>query len=153
VNSGAVVPKEIASESIAPTRWGLARPGPVSGTLAVAVGLFIAAAVALVVNFSRQRESFGWVEHTNEALRNISALEKGVLEAESGGRGYLLTGESSYFDSYNRAQADIPKLVEALRQAVSDNPRQAQRLDELSPSIEARLAEFKQRSLSLALRV
>ena len=71
-------------------------------------------------------------------------LNDGILEAESGERGYLLTGESSYLDSYNRSQADIPKLLEALRQAVSDNPSQVQRLDELRPSIEARLAEFKQ---------
>jgi two-component system, LuxR family, sensor kinase FixL len=112
--------------------------------LATAVGLFIAAAIALAINFSRQSENFGWVEHTNEVLRNISALENGVLEAESGERGYLLTGESSYFDSYNRAQAEVPKLLEQVRQAVADNPRQAQRLDELRPSVEARLAEFKQ---------
>ena len=71
-------------------------------------------------------------------------LKDGILEAESGERGYLLTGESGYLDSYNRSQADIPKLLEALRQAVSDNPSQVQRLDELRPSIEARLAEFKQ---------
>ena len=32
----------------------------------------------------------------------------------------------------------------AVRQAVSDNPNQVQRLDELRPSIDARLAEFKQ---------
>ena len=75
-------------------RSGLVRPGPVSGTLAIAVGLFVAAAVALAVNFSRQSESFGWVEHTNEVLRNISVLKKGVLETEAGERGYLLTGES-----------------------------------------------------------
>jgi two-component system, LuxR family, sensor kinase FixL len=56
----------------------------------------------------------------------------------------LLTGESSYLDSYNRAQGDFPKLLEALRQAVSDNPGQLQRLDELRPRIESRLAEFKQ---------
>ena len=123
---------------------GLVRPGPVSGALAVAVGLFVAAAIALAINLSRQRESFRWVEHTNGVLRNISALEKVVLEAESGERGYLLTGERAYLDSYNRSQADISKLLEAVRQAVFDNPSQVQRLDELHTSIEARLAEFKQ---------
>ena len=35
-------------------------------------------------------------------------------------------------------------MLEAVRQPISDNPRQAQRLDELRPSIEARMAEFKQ---------
>ena len=137
-------PRESASGTIWPTRWKLVLPGPVSVTLAIAVGMFVVAAVALSVNLTRQRDSFGWVEHTNGVLRTVSALERRILEAELGERGYLLTGESSYLDSYNRSQGDIPKLLETLRQAVSDNPSQVQRLDELRPRIEARLAEFKQ---------
>jgi two-component system, LuxR family, sensor kinase FixL len=108
------------------------------------LGLFLVAAVALGVNLARQRDSYGWVQRTNEVLRNISAVEKAILEAESGERGYLLTGESSYLNSYNRSQAAIPRLLEALRQAVFDNPSQSQRLDVLRPTVEARLAEFKQ---------
>ena len=100
--------------------------------------------MALGVNLVRQRDSYDWVQHTNEVLRNISAVEKAILEAESGERGYLLTGESSYLNSYNRSQADIPRLLEALRQTVFDNPSQSHRLDELRPTVEARLAEFKQ---------
>jgi two-component system sensor kinase FixL len=115
-----------------------------AGTFAIALGLFVVAAVALGVNLARQRNSYGWVQHTNEVLRNISAVERAILEAESGERGYLLTGESSYLNSYSLSQAEIPRLLEALGQAVSDNPDQIDRLDELRPSIEARLAEFKQ---------
>jgi PAS domain S-box-containing protein len=137
-------PLETVSATVSPARWKVLLPGPVSGPLAIGVAMFIAAAIALTVNLNWQKESFGWVEHTNEVLRNISALKEGILEAESGERGYLLTGDSAYFDSYNRSQATIPKLLEAVRQAVSDNPAQAQRLNELRPNIEARLAEFKQ---------
>jgi len=137
-------PREVASARISSARWKLLLPGPVSGALAIAVALFVVAAIALAVNLSWQRESFVWVEHTNAVLRDTSALEKAILEAESGERGYLLTGESTYLDSYNRAQAEIPKLLAALRGAVSDNPSQVQRLDELRPSIDARLDEFKQ---------
>jgi two-component system, LuxR family, sensor kinase FixL len=139
-----MTPRESASGTIGPTRWKAALPGPVSGTLAIALGMFVVAAVALTVNLTRQRDSFGWVEHTNEVLRDISAVETRILEAESGERGFLLTGESSYFDSYTRSQADIPKLLEALRHALSDNPTQILRLEELRSSIDARLAEFKQ---------
>ena len=106
--------------------------------------MFIAAAIALAVNLNRQRESFEWVDHTNDVLRYTSALEKEVLEAESAERGYLLTGESTYLDAYKRAEAEIPKLLGALRNAVFDNPNQVQRLDELRPSIDARLAELRQ---------
>jgi two-component system sensor kinase FixL len=137
-------PRERASGTIWPTRRKVILPGAVSGTFAIALGLFVFAAVALGVNLVRQRDSYDWVQHTNEVLRNISAVEKAILEAESGERGYLLTGESSYLNSYNRSQADIPRLLEALRQTVFDNPSQIHRLDELRPSVEARLAEFKQ---------
>ena len=120
-----MTPRESASGTIWPRRWKLILPGPVFGTLAIALGMFGVAAVALTVNLlTRQRDSFGWVEHTNEVLRNISSVETRILEAESGERGFLLTGESTYFDSYTRSQADIPKLLEALRQTLSDNPSQ-----------------------------
>jgi CHASE3 domain sensor protein len=56
---------------------------------------------------STQRDSCGWVQHTNEVLRNISAVERAILEAESGERGYLLTGESSYLNRYSRSQAEF----------------------------------------------
>ena len=144
VGVGGAMPRERASGSIWPARWKVILPGPVSGTFAIALGMFVVTAIALSVNLARQRESLGWVQHTDQVLRNAAAIETRILQAESGERGYLLTGESSYFDSYNHSRAEIPELLATLRQAVSDNPSQIQRLEELRPSVEARLAEFKQ---------
>ena len=96
----------------------------VAGLLAAAIGLFIVAAVALAFNLTRLKSSFSFVEHTNEVLRNISSSERALLEAESGERGYLLTGESVYLESYNRSRDLLPKILEALRQLISDNPVQ-----------------------------
>ena len=133
----------ITRSKIWPLAWK-SMPGRVSGFVAIAMGLFVGAAVALNLNLSRLKDSFAWVEHTNEVLRNISASERALLEAESGERGYLLTGERSYLDSYNRSQVQIPKLLDLLRQLVSDNPNQTERLDGLRQSINARLEEFRQ---------
>jgi two-component system sensor kinase FixL len=137
-------PRETAIGTLRSTGWKFALLGRASATLAIALGLFAIAAIALAVNLTLQRDSFGWVEHTNEVLRTVSALERRILEAESGERGYLLTGESNYLDSYNRSQGDVPKLLEELRQLISDNPNRVQLLDEFRPIVEARLAEFKQ---------
>jgi two-component system, LuxR family, sensor kinase FixL len=139
-----MMPRERTFGTIRLTPWKSILPGSVSRMLALAVAMFVLAAIALAVNLSRQRESFGWVEHTNDVLRTVSALERRILEAESGERGYLLTGERTYRDSYDRSQAEIPKLLAAAREAVSDDPVQVQRLDELRTNIEARLTEFKQ---------
>jgi CHASE3 domain sensor protein len=82
--------------------------------------------------------------HKRGASQHFGCRESHSRSRVGRARGYLLTGESSYLNSYNRSQADIPRLLEALRQAVFDNPSQIHRLDELRPTVEARLAEFGQ---------
>jgi putative intracellular protease/amidase len=79
----------------------------VPGLLSVALALFLVAGIALTFNLNRLRDSFAWVEHTDEVLRNISAVDRALLQAESGERGYLLTGGDSYRDSYAGASAEI----------------------------------------------
>jgi two-component system, LuxR family, sensor kinase FixL len=135
--------RRITHWKIWPIAWKLMLPGRVSAFLAIALTLFVGAAAALNLNLSRLRDSFAWVEHTNEVLRNISACERALLEAESGERGYLLTGDSSYLDSYNRSRTQIARVPDLLRQLVSDNPDQTRRLADLNQSINARLEEFQ----------
>ena len=124
--------------------WRRWLPGPVTGSLTFALALSVIAALALALNLSRQRESFAWIEHTNDVIRTIGSLERALLEAESGERGYLLTGDSSYLNGYSRSRAEIPRLLQTLANLVSDNADQTQHLHELRGSIEARLAEFGQ---------
>jgi two-component system sensor kinase FixL len=121
----------MAAVAIRLTRWKRIFPGRISGLLAASLGLFLITAVVLAFNLGRLRESFGWVEHTNEVLRNISLLERDVLEAESGERGFLLTGERAYLDSYERSSAEIPDTLQLLRNKISDNPVQSRRLEGL----------------------
>lgn len=112
--------------------------------LGISLSLCIAAAIALAINITRLRDSFAWVDHTNEVLLQIAAVERTLLTAESGERGYLLTAEQSYLQSHNDAQAEMPKVFAALQKLISDNPAQSQRLNQLRPNVDARLAEFTQ---------
>jgi len=51
----------------------------------------------------------------------------GLVEgAETGQRGYLITGKADYLAPYNQAFADLPAAIEALATLVADNPRQQQ---------------------------
>ncbi len=116
--------------------------GSVTGLLAFALVLFAIAAIFLGVNLTRLRQSFAYVEHTNEVLRNVNVAARQLLTAESGERGFLLTGDASYLNSYTQARDNLPNTLATLRQLTSDNPAQIARLDELQPNIDARLAEF-----------
>ena len=62
--------RNMAAVPIQLTRWKLMLPGRVSALLAIALGLFVVAAIAMGLNLVRLRESFAGVEHTNEVLRN-----------------------------------------------------------------------------------
>ena len=124
--------------------WRVALPGRVFSLIAVALALAVLAAVALSLNLSRLTEGFTWVQHTNQVLREISAVERALLEAELSERGYLLADEASYLATYNRSRTEIPRLLVALRELIADNPVQTRRVDELRADIEARLDEFKQ---------
>lgn len=124
--------------------WKWPIPGRVPVLLVISLSLLAAAAIALAVNLTQLRDSFAWVKHTNEVLRQISDVERALLTAESGERGYLLTGDNSYLESHNRAQAEMPRLMTGLQNLMSDNASQTQRLLQLRSAVEARLAEFKQ---------
>lgn len=119
-------------------------PGRAAFALLLAVGVLIAGAIALTVNLSRQGSAYGSIQHTNDVLRRAAAVERRILEAESGERGYLLTGDGSYLAAHNRAQAEISGLLDQLRQRIADDPSQTARLNDLRPVIEERLGQLKQ---------
>ena len=109
---------------------------------ALAVALVLLSVFALDLNLGRLKDSFGWVEHTNEVLRQIAIIDGTVLAGESGERGYLLTGDDSYRDSYVQARDAIGGQMDALAQLLSDSPAQLQRLQALRKLIVARFDEF-----------
>src|SRR6476469_560632 len=67
-----------------------------------------------------------------------------LKDAETGQRGYLITGTPSYLAPYNRAIAQIHQRVQQLQTLTSDNQNQQQRLQTLQPLVDAKLAELNQ---------
>jgi two-component system, LuxR family, sensor kinase FixL len=109
----------------------------------VALSLFLAAVFFLNLNLARLKESFGWVQHTDDVLLQLAAIEATLIEAESAERGYILTGDARYREPYDRAEAGLDGQLGKLAQLVVDNPGQHARVDELRPVIDARMAQFK----------
>lgn len=47
-------------------------------------------------------------------LGQIESLRSEIVDAETGMRGYLLTGDAAYLEPYNRARANIPAVADTL---------------------------------------
>ena len=83
------------------------------------------------IGFRAERQladSIHWVGHTIEVRRDLQQLLASVLQAESGGRGYLLTGRDTYLEPYRASLKRLPREIEQLRELMADNPAQGENL-------------------------
>jgi PAS domain S-box-containing protein len=83
--------------------------------------------------------SQNWVAHTQQVLLESNQLLIGLLNAETGVRGYALTLRPESLDSYNMAQASLPKRLDRLKKLVKDNPAQVNRLRSITQMTQQRV--------------
>jgi methyl-accepting chemotaxis protein len=85
-----------------------------------------------------------WVTHTHEVLEHIDRLLGFLTDAETGQRGYLITGDEASLEPYHRGSGQVLDVVKELRKLTADNPNQLRRVDAAEPLIAAKLAELKE---------
>ncbi len=116
--------------------------------LAISIGLV---ATLLILNGGlayrntrRLDEDARWVAHTHEVLDALQEVVSTVKDAETGQRGFLITGQAGYLEPYHAAVAAVPEQVEHVAELTADNPDQQARLPALRRHVTAKLAELEQ---------
>lgn len=84
-----------------------------------------------------------WVEHTLAVDSQLQLVGSLLKDAETGQRGFLLTGEPGYLDPYNAAVRQLPGALGALGEMTADNPEQAQNVQHLKDLADSKLAELR----------
>jgi PAS domain S-box-containing protein len=90
----------------------------------------------------RLNENAAWVEHTHEVLSRLDLLLAAVTDAETAGRGYVITGDDSYLEPYKQSTEIVDLQARRLRELTADNRAQQLRLDSVVPLVTGRLAEL-----------
>ena len=101
-----------------------------------------------VTSTRRLAENEQIVAHTHEVIGELETLVSALKDAETGHRGYLLTGDDAYLGPHRNAVRDVPAAFARLENLTSDNPAQQARLAVIRPKIERLLAELG-RSIAL----
>lgn len=83
------------------------------------------------------------VTHAHQTLENISELLSLVKDAETGQRGFVITGDPAFLTPHQEALLALPQATEALRALLGDNPVQLKRLAEAERLINAKVTELK----------
>ncbi|MEH2057214.1 MAG: response regulator [Nostoc sp.] len=81
--------------------------------------------------------------HTYQVLSQLEDLNLQLTNAETGQRGYIITGEQRYLEPYNAAIQVMNQKVKELLRLTADNPNQQNRLDILQPLLTERMAVMK----------
>ncbi len=88
---------------------------------------------------------------SNDAVRAAFALDNRLVttlslaqDAETGQRGFLLTGEEPYLHPYRAALSALLAEMEAIGAAIANDPTQRKRFEALSAALNDKLAEIEE---------
>lgn len=109
-----------------------------AGLAAALVLLGVVGAIALR-SVAGTDESAGWVSHTLEVESTLQQTLVNLIDAETGARGFALTGRDAYLEPYDSALVHTAGLITHLRALTVDNPAQQRRVAELDSLAGARL--------------
>ncbi|MFN6482198.1 MULTISPECIES: response regulator [unclassified Nostoc] len=102
-----------------------------------AIGLISYQSTNTLIETSRKES------HTYQVLSQLEDLNLQLTNAETGQRGYIITGEERYLEPYNAAIQVINQKVREIQRLTADNPNQQNRLDILQPLLTERMAVMK----------
>lgn len=87
-------------------------------------------------------DSADWVTHSHQVRGTLADTLSAIKDAETGQRGFLLTGEERYLEPYTAAIKVIDSDIQQLRDLTSDNPTQQARVPALRTAAANKLSEL-----------
>src|SRR5437867_909744 len=84
------------------------------------------------------------VNHAHEVVEQLDHLLAEMTDAETGQRGYLITGSVRYLAPYEQATARIADTLHAIRVLTGDGSAEEERLNRLVPLVASRLAIMRE---------
>lgn len=86
--------------------------------------------------------SVEWVNHTYKVKADLKEIENLLLDAETGQRGYIYTGNISYLAPYDNAIKKLENSFDDLNKEIKDNPAQLNRLNRVRELSSQKLDEL-----------
>jgi CheY-like chemotaxis protein/CHASE3 domain sensor protein len=116
-------------------------PGTFAGLAVAALAVLL---IALITYRSLDERSTTGdrVAHTLDVTKQLGATLASIGDAETGQRGFLLTGNELYLVPYTEATSALPAQLKNLRSLTADNQRQQKRLDILDGLVGDKLDEL-----------
>src|SRR4051812_22649039 len=97
------------------------------------------------INFLRNNiyNSHAAVKHTESVLTALDKIRDDMLNAETGQRGFIITGKEEYLEPYERAASKLDKDMASLRNLTEDSEWKKGKYKELKILVDRKGLELK----------
>ena len=110
-----------------------------SGLLALVVAIAFAVLLSAVLDLRRLERA---ARKAEDVLVVANRLERIIVDAESGQRGYLLTGQEEFLQPWQAAQAAFPDAAATLKRLLTGNAEQTARAGRISQAMTSYLQDY-----------
>ncbi|MHC5538706.1 CHASE3 domain-containing protein, partial [Singulisphaera rosea] len=117
--------------------------------IAAVLLLFVTSGIISFVNTRTLKVDAEQITHTHEVLAALEEILSFAKDAETGQRGYLITGDERYLEPHTKAVAQIDERVRDVERMTRDNPAQQGRISALQGRIASKFQELEE---TIALR-
>jgi signal transduction histidine kinase len=121
-------------------RWSRVRK------MALSLPMAILAALVLVgineIGYQRSDEALQGLTQTQKTHAALNRLLQNMLDAETGLRGFLLSGEERYLQPYRDSVSTLQNNLTLLRDSFANSPEDAPDFTQLAQQIERKLSEM-----------
>lgn len=123
------------------SKWTISKK--ITGLVGIGLLFLILVGVVAYINTKKLYETGVDVVSSYQDLGQQAAILSLLKDAETGQRGYLITGEARYLEPYNNAFASLNGEMSKLKNATND-PEQKRRAEQLEGLIAVKFAELKE---------
>ncbi len=120
---------------------------------AISLALAVLAAFVLIgineTGFNQSRVALDNMAREASTRASLNRLLQLMLDAETGSRGYLLTGDKRYLEPYSSAVSGIGNSLDELRLSYANSPDELPTVVQMSRNVQRKLAEM---DLSVRMR-
>ena len=105
--------------------------------------VLVLSSVASYFSYQRQMNSREELAKAKKAITSMKDVMIALLDAETGNRGYQLTGKSSFLQPYNESISALPRAMENAKSDDVTDPKQIQRLKDLEENVHKRISRLQ----------
>lgn len=122
-------------------------PKKIIRNLQIGVGLslliLIASSIASYWSIQNQMNNREKLSTSRKSITAVKDVLIALLDAETGNRGYQLTGRENYLDPYKRSLVELPKAMQRAKDLDIDDQFQIERLNNLEQNVKVNINNLK----------